>query len=85
MPQTAIYRLCYCVETQSGERTRLTQSDTAVLQEVAEVVEQGPLIVTADAAKITQEPTAVCHHLGKGDLLAEESARLRRNPGIQPN
>lgn len=47
-----------------------TKANTAVFQKVAEVVKQGSLIVTADAAKITQESTATGHHLWKGNLLA---------------
>ena len=53
----------------------LTQPHAAVLQQVAEVVKHGLLVLTADAAEVAQEATAVGHHLGEPDLL--------QNGGIQ--
>ena len=53
----------------------LTEANAAVLQQVAEVVEHGALVLTADPAEVAQEATAVGHHLGEPDLL--------QNGGIQ--
>lgn len=50
-----------------------TKSNTAVFQQVAKMVKQGSLIVTADAAKITKESTAAGHHLGKGNFLTKQN------------
>lgn len=47
----------------------LTQTDAAVLQQVTQVVKHGALVLSADAAEVTQETTAVGHHLWKSDLL----------------
>jgi len=49
-----------------------TESNAAVLQQVAEVVEHGPLVLSADPAEVAQEATAVGHHLGEPDLLQTE-------------
>lgn len=54
-------------------RATFTESNTAVFQQVAKMVKQGSLIVTADAAKITEESTAAGHHLGKGNFLTKEN------------
>lgn len=50
----------------------LTQTDAAVLQQVTEVVKHGALVLSANATEVTQESTAVGHHLGKSDLLQKE-------------
>lgn len=55
----------------STNSATLTQTDAAVLQQVAQVVKHGALVLSADAAEVTQETTAVGHHLGKSDLLEE--------------
>lgn len=52
---------------------RFTKPNAAVFQQVAEMVEQGSLIVTADAAEIAQESAAAGHHLGKINLLRKEN------------
>lgn len=52
-----------------------TQADAAVLQQVAQVVEHGALVLSADAAEVAQEATAVGHHLGESDLLETEKRR----------
>lgn len=59
--------------TQKSKRIRFTKPNTAVFQQVAEMVKQGSLIVAADAAKITQESTAAGHHLWKSNLLTKEN------------
>lgn len=46
-----------------------TQSNTAVLQQVTEMLEHGLLVLTTNAAEVAQEPTTACHHLRKSDLL----------------
>lgn len=51
---------------------RFTKSNAAVFQQVAEVIKQGSLIVTADATKVTQEPTAAGNHLWKGNFLSNK-------------
>lgn len=55
------------------KRTTFTKSNTAVFQQVAKMVKQGSLIVTADAAKITEESTTAGHHLGKGNFLTKQN------------
>lgn len=62
------------METEQGstDSVTLTQTDAAVLQQVAQVVKHGALVLSADAAEVTKETTAVGHHLGKSDLLREE-------------
>lgn len=52
---------------------KFTKSNTAVFQQVTEMVKEGSLIVTTDAAEITQESTAAGYHLGKGNLLIREN------------
>lgn len=47
----------------------LTQANATVLQQVVQVVEHGALVLPADATEVTQETTAVCHHLGEPNLL----------------
>lgn len=47
----------------------LTQSDAAVLQQVAQVVKHGFLVLPANTAEIAQEATTASYHLGEGDLL----------------
>lgn len=49
-----------------------TKSNAAVVQQVAQVVKHGFLIVLADSTKITQETAAVGHHLWKPDFLIGE-------------
>lgn len=59
-------------EQDSTDSETLTQTDAAVLQQVTQVVKHGALVLSADAAKVTQETAAVGHHLGKSDLLEKE-------------
>lgn len=47
----------------------LTQPDTAVLQQVAQVVKHGFLVLPANTTEVAQETTTAGHHLGEGDLL----------------
>lgn len=47
----------------------LTQTDAAVLEQVAEVVEHGPLVLATDPAEVAEEATAVGHHPWESDLL----------------
>ena len=56
-------------------REPLTKPDAAVLQQVAEVVEHGFLVLSTDATEVTQETTAVGHHLREGDFLEQTSNR----------
>lgn len=49
---------------------KVTQADAAVLQEVAEVVKHGALVLPADATEVAEETAAVCHHSRKSDLLS---------------
>lgn len=51
------------------DRGKLTEADATVLQEVAEVVKHGALVLPADATKVAEETAAVCHHSRKSDLL----------------
>ena len=62
---------CIYQMSTATQREVLTQPDTAVLQKVAEVVEHGFLVLTADSAKVAQEATAAGHHLGEGNFLVE--------------
>lgn len=55
--------------SRSRAGTPLTQPHAAVLQQVAQVVEHGLLVLAADAAEVAQEAAAAGHHLGEGDLL----------------
>lgn len=59
-----------------------TKSDTAVFQQVAEVIKQGSLIVTADTAKITQESTAAGNHLWEGNFLSKQHKHKERQHRI---
>lgn len=52
---------------------KFTKSNVAVFQEVAEMIKQGSLIVTADATKVTQESTAAGNHLWKGNFLSKHN------------
>ena len=64
----------------------LTQSDAAVLQQVAEMVEHGALVLAADATKIAQETAAVGHHLGETDLLLrDERASFTSLTNVPPH
>lgn len=57
----------------------LTEAHAAVLQEVAEVIEHGLLVLTADSTEVAQEPAAVRHHLWKGDFLKAEGHSFSEN------
>lgn len=46
-----------------------TQSNAAVLQQVAQVVEHGFLVLATDATEVAQETATAGHHLGEGNLL----------------
>lgn len=50
----------------------LTQANATVLQQVVQVVKHGALILSADSAEVTQETTAVGHHLREPDLLKDK-------------
>lgn len=52
---------------------KFTKSNAAVFQQVAEMIKQGSLIVTADATKVTQESTAAGDHLWKGNFLSKQN------------
>lgn len=54
-------------------RRKFTKSNAAVFQQVAEMIKQGSLIVTADATKVTQESTAAGDHLWKGNFLSKQN------------
>lgn len=47
----------------------VTETHAAVLQQIAQVIKHGLLVLTADPAEVTQEATAVGHHLRKCDFL----------------
>lgn len=49
---------------------KVTEADAAVLQEVAEVVKHGALVLPADATEVAKKTAAVCHHSRKSDLLS---------------
>lgn len=77
------------LETRDGESTpkesisqlwkALTESHAAVLQQVAEMIEHGLLILTADSTEVAQEPAAVGHHLWKRDFLKTEGHSFSEN------
>lgn len=50
-------------------RGKITEADAAVLQEVAEVVKHGALVLPADATEVAEKTAAVRHHSRKSDLL----------------
>lgn len=54
-------------------KNRFTESNAAVFQQVAEMIEQGSLVVTADATKVTQESAAAGNHLWKGNFLSKQN------------
>lgn len=47
----------------------LTQANATVLQQIAQMVEHGTLVLPADSAEVAEEAAAACHHLGEADLL----------------
>lgn len=49
----------------------LTQANATVLQQVAQVVEHGTLVLPADATEVTEEAAAARDHLGEADLLGQ--------------
>lgn len=59
-----------------------TKSNAAVVQQVAQVIKHGFLVVAADSAKITQETAAVSHHLWKSDFLMGERIYIYVVPEI---
>ena len=50
----------------------LTQANAAVLQQVAQMVEHGALVLPANAAEVAEEAAAARHHLGEADLLGAQ-------------
>lgn len=52
---------------------KFTKSNAGVFQQVAEMIKQGSLIVTADTTKVTQESTAAGYHLWKGNFLSKQN------------
>lgn len=48
---------------------KLTEANAAVLQEVAQVIKHGFLVLAADSTEVAQKTTAVGHHFRKGDFL----------------
>lgn len=54
---------------QTHINVRLTKANAAVLQQIAEVLKHGPLVLTADSTEVTEEATAVGHHFWKCDFL----------------
>lgn len=57
------------MSVEQGHGDGPTEAHAAVLQQVAEVVEHGLLVLTADAAEVAQEAAAAGHHLGEGNFL----------------
>lgn len=55
----------------------LTQAYAAVLQQVAQMIEHGALVLSADSTEVAQETTAVGHHLRKSNLLERKSEKMR--------
>lgn len=53
----------------SKRRETLTQANATVLQQVAQVVKHGTLVLSADTTEVTQEATAIGHHLRETNLL----------------
>lgn len=52
----------------------ITKTHAAVLQQVAQVIKHGLLVLTADPAEIAQKAAAVGHHLRKCDFLETKNA-----------
>ena len=47
----------------------LTEANTAVLQQVAQMVKHGLLVLPADPTEVAEKTTAVGHHFGKSYFL----------------
>lgn len=56
-----------------------TKPHAAVLQQVAEVIEHGFLVLTADSAEVAQEAAAAGHHFGEGNFLQQDPSRKKHN------
>lgn len=56
----------------------ITEANAAVLQQVAEVVKHGFLVLTADSTEVTEKSTTVGHHFRKGDLLGRHKTDIYR-------
>lgn len=56
----------------AGRVGSLTQSNAAVLQQVAQVVKHGFLVLTADTTEVAQESTAAGHHFWESNFLQGE-------------
>lgn len=54
----------------------LTQADAAVLQQVAEMIEHGALVLSADSTEVAQKTAAVGDHLRKSNLLEGQSQKM---------
>lgn len=54
----------------------VTETHAAVLQQVAQVIKHGLLVLTADPAEVTQKAAAVGHHLRKCDFLKEKKQTI---------
>lgn len=58
-----------------------TKSNIAVVQQVAEMIKHGFLVMATDSTEITQETTAVCNHLREHDFLNEaRESELSEDP-----
>lgn len=59
------------IELDEAEEQTLmpTKADTAVLQQVTQVVKHGFLVLAANTTEVAQEATAAGHHLWEGNLL----------------
>lgn len=60
----------YSHETISSVKIKLgTQSNTAIFQQVTEMIKHGLLILAADTAEVAQESTAARHHFRERNHL----------------
>lgn len=50
----------------------LTKTNTAVLQQITQVIKHGFLILSTYTTEVTQKTATVRHHLWKGDFLCEK-------------
>lgn len=66
-----MFRLYVIYEFNQSAQYKHTKSNITVVQQVAEMIKHGPLIMPTDSTEITKETTAVRNHLRKHDFLNE--------------
>src|SRR4029434_2352251 len=67
----AVVSVCVCVHAEMP----FTQPNTAVLQQVAEMVKHSLLVLPADSTEVAEKTAAAGHHLWESDLLRRERKR----------